>query len=322
LMTTAIVLDQIKSGKISLETEFEVSEKAWRTKGSKMFVLVKTKIKVEDLLKGIIVQSGNDACIVVAENIGGSIEGFVKIMNDKAQEWGLDQSSFTNPNGLPDPDQLMSAYDLAKLTRKIIRDYPDQFAMFSLPEFTWSKITQQNRNPLLKSFDGADGMKTGYTELSGYGIVGTAFKDQQRRIIVLNGLETHSARTREATRVMELAFSQFDTRKYFSSGQKIAQADIFMGRSPSVDLEIRNDVTFTLHVKPLNKIAAHIIYQGPLRAPLTKGDQVAVLRVTMPGQPVHEYPLYAAEDVREIGMFGKIRAGLTSLLTPPNAEDV
>ncbi len=322
LMTAAIVFEQLKQGKITLDTEFAVSEKAWRTGGSKMFVLVDTTISVENLLQGIIVQSGNDACIVVAENIGGSVEGFLDIMNAKALEWGMTQSHFENPNGLPHPDHKMSAYDLAILTRKIIQDYPEHFALFSQPEFAWSKITQSNRNPLLKSFEGADGMKTGHTEASGFGVVGTATRGQQRRIMVINGLESYNARTREANRVMRLSFDEFDARQYLSPTDIVGEAEIFMGRADSVGLEIRNNVKFTKHRKVLNGIQAHIVYEAPLRAPVTKGDQIAVLRITMPGETAKEYPLYATDNVAEIGFMGKIKIGLAALLTPPREEDI
>lgn len=181
LMTAAIVFDQLKGGEITLNTPFTVSAKAWRWQGSKMWVLVDTQIRVEDLLRGLIIQSGNDAAIVLAENIAGSEEAFAALMNRKAREWGLVDSQFANATGWPDPGQRMSMLDLARLARKIIRDYPDYYNLFSERSFTWSRIEQENRNPLLKTFDGADGLKTGHTDEAGYGVVGSAMREGVRR---------------------------------------------------------------------------------------------------------------------------------------------
>ncbi len=335
LMTLAVVFDYLKRGEITLDTEFYVSKKAWRTGGSKMFVLVDSTIKVRDLLKGIIVASGNDACIVVAENISaprigqvsietelGSEAKFVTIMNSKAREWGLANSTFANPTGLPDPEQLMSMYDLAMLASHIITTYSDYYPLFGLQEFTWSKITQNNRNPLLAGFDGADGMKTGHTEDAGFGVVGTAFLDGKRRIVVLAGLESQNSRAREANRMMGLAFSEFDSRTFFMSGDWVGEAEVFMGREGTVPLKIKSDVRFTTHRRALAGAKAHIVYQGPLKAPIRAEQQVALLRVELPGEPAQEYPLYTMENVNGMGFFGKLSVGLQALLTPPSATDI
>ncbi len=326
LMTIAILFDMIQSGELSLDTKFSVSEAAWRrgqgTGESKMWVLVGDEIALRDLLRGIIIQSGNDASQVVAENIAGSEEEFAKLMNSKAAAWGLTQSSFANATGMPDPNQKMSARDLALLTRKIIHDYPGLYPIFSESEFTWSNITQPNRNPLLKSFDGADGMKTGHTEESGYGLVGTAFRDGQRRIIVLNGLETAQARSREATRLMEQAFDLFDHRVFFTAGSRVGEADVFMGRTDKIGLVVNSEIGFLTARTALEQASGEIVYQGPLRAPIDKGEQVAVLRISMPGREAVEFPLYAEETVREVGFFAKIGFGLRSLLTPPDDGEV
>jgi D-alanyl-D-alanine carboxypeptidase (penicillin-binding protein 5/6) len=317
LMTVAVVLDLIDKGDLSLETPFHVSEKAWRTGGSKMFVLVDTEITVENLLKGIIVQSGNDACIVVAENIAGSEEAFAVMMNARAKKWGLNASTFANPTGLPHPDQRMSMHDLAALARHIWQSYPEYRYLFSIPEFTWSNITQSNRNPLLDTFPGARGMKTGHTDEAGYGVVGLAEKDGESRIVVVAGLESESARRKTAIAMMDEAFEAFETRTLLSPGAIVGTAEIFAGRTDTVPLRIDQDLTFTMHKKKLAGAEAELIYDGPLRAPVREGDQVAVLRLSIPGEETRDYPLYTAQSVGGLNPAETLALGLRALFTPP-----
>ena len=321
LMTAAVVLDQIDRGQISLRSKFNVSEKAWRTGGSKMFVLVDTEIAVEDLLKGLLVHSGNDAAIVLAENISGSEEAFVDLMNRKAAEWGLEQSTFVNPTGLPDPDQLMSVRDLATLTSHIWREYRDYRYLFGIAEFEWSDILQKNRNPLLASFDGADGMKTGYTDDAGWGLVGTAERNGDRRIIVVAGLADERARGREADRMMSLAFSEYETRTFFDVGDIVGTADVFGGRSDTLPLRIDVPVRFTRHKRALDTAQAKVVYDGPLLAPIREGQQVAILEVTIRNEGTSQFPLYAAERVGGLGPLAKISLGLKVLFTPPDTAE-
>ncbi|MEM6914193.1 MAG: D-alanyl-D-alanine carboxypeptidase family protein [Pseudomonadota bacterium] len=318
LMTVAVVLDLIEQGRLSKSTPFTVSEKAWRTGGSKMFVLVDTDIAVIDLLKGIVVLSGNDACIVMAENIAGSEEAFADLMNARAQAWGLTDSTFGNPTGLPHPDQRMSMHDLARLSRHIWTAYPDYRFLFSIEEFTWSGITQSNRNPLIGSFPGARGMKTGHTEEAGYGVVGLAEQGGTTRIAVVAGLETDGERRQAGIDLMEQAFSAFALREFFVAGDIVGQATVFAGKSDTVALMIDQDVIFTRHKKILASAEAELIYEGPLRAPIRSGEQVAILRLTLPGEEAREYPLYTAEGVRGLGFFEKIGLGFQALFTPPD----
>lgn len=322
LMTVAVVLDLIKQGKIDLTTPFYVSEKAWRTGGSKMFVLVDTEISVGNLLRGIIVQSGNDACIVVAENIAGSEEAFAELMNARARAWGLDESSFGNPTGLPHPEQRMSMRDLGKLARHIWNEYPEHRDLFSIPEFTWSNITQANRNPLIGAFPGARGMKTGHTEEAGYGVVGLAEVDGEARIVVVAGLDSETQRRRTAIAMMDEAFDAFDTATFFEPGQIVGNALVFAGKDETVPLRIDQQVRFILHNRKIAGAEADLIYDGPLRAPVREGQQAAVLRLSIPGEDVREYPLYTAGDVKGLGFFEKISLGLRALFTPPGAEAV
>lgn len=332
LMTLAVLFDALEEGEISLDTPFYVSKKAWQTGGSKMWVLVNTTIRVEDLIRGIAIQSGNDACIVVAENLTaarpglvtnedqlGSEAAFVERMNEKAAMWGLSGSSFANPTGLPDPGQRMTAYDLAKLTAVILTDYPQYAHYFGERSFTWTNIEQENRNPLLKTISAADGMKTGHTDEAGYGVVGTAEIDGQRRIIVLNGLADEVHRSREATRMMEHAFDDFVSRRFFSSGDIVGEAPIFMGKAKTVPLKVKNDVHFLLHKSLIEEAHGVIKYEGPLKAPVRAEQAVGVLEIFMPGGQEYEYPLYTAAPVREVGFTGKIGLGLEELLTPPDA---
>ncbi|MEO1656859.1 MAG: D-alanyl-D-alanine carboxypeptidase family protein [Pseudomonadota bacterium] len=321
LMTVAVVLDMIEQGRLTPDTPFYVSEKAWRTGGSKMFVLVDTEIEVLDLLKGIVVLSGNDACIVVAENIAGDEEAFAELMNARAQAWGLTESSFGNPTGLPNPDQRMSMRDLARLARHIWNSYPQYRYLFGIDEFTWSGITQSNRNPLIAAeFPGARGMKTGHTEEAGYGVVGLAEQDGLTRIAVVAGLDSERDRRLAGFDLMREAFEAFDTRQYFMAGDIVGSATVFAGKSDTVSLRIEQDVAFTRHKTILADAQAELVYEGPLRAPIRPGEQVAVLRLTLPGEEAREYPLYTAERVRGLGFFEKIGLGFQALLTPPDGE--
>src|SRR6201994_1567420 len=239
LMTLELLFQRIKDGRVKLTDTFPVSERAWRTQGSKMFVELGSRIAVESLIRGIIIQSGNDACVVVAEALGGTVEGFVDLMNKRAKELGLAQSTFVNPDGLPDPPgQLMSALDLAKLSRHIINDYPQLYHYFSEREFTWHKIHQPNRDLVLDSLPGADGLKTGHTDAAGYGITISAKRGDQRLILVLNGLRfpqynndyfPNIKRAEEASRVMDLAFREFRSYPVLSAGQVLGPVPVKNG---------------------------------------------------------------------------------------------
>ncbi|MEM6414864.1 MAG: D-alanyl-D-alanine carboxypeptidase family protein [Pseudomonadota bacterium] len=319
LMTVAVVFEKLANGELSLNDEFSVSEKAWRMGGSKMWVRVDTNIRVEDLLRGVVVQSGNDACIVLAENIAGSEEAFADLMNRKAREWGLNDSTFANASGWPDPDQKMSMRDLAKLSRKIIAEYPEFYTLFSEREFTWEKITQPNRNPILGRVDGADGLKTGHTEESGFGLVGSALNDKQRRIVVLNGLPSDKVRRSESGRLMRLAFSDFIKEELFASGASVGSADVFGGRAPAIPLVVKDDVSILVHRSERDDIKATIVYEGPVPAPVQRGDQLGYLRVTS-GENTEEHPLFAGESVERLSALGRILLGAKTLLAKPEKD--
>lgn len=315
LMTVAIVFEKLKSGELKLTDEFAVSERAWREKeGSSMWVRVDTKIPLADLLRGIIVQSGNDACIVVAENISGTEEAFAALMTKKAREWGLKNSKFSNSWGRPEDGQKMSTRDLALLARKLIRDYPEYYKLFGEKEFTWEKIRQPNRNPLLYNFKGADGLKTGHTQDNGYGLVGSAIVNGERRIIVVNGLPSDKDRAVEAERLMRTAFNEFTSRTLYKSGDVAGDAIVFAGKAASVPLVTGENVSMILHRSAAEYVAAKVVYEGPVSAPIAKGQQIGYLRVNVEGGDAREFPLYAAADVKPVGPLGRIGLAVKSFM--------
>ncbi len=317
LMTVAIVFERLKNGSLSLSDPFKVSEKAWRMGGSKMWVRVDTEIALEDLLRGVIVQSGNDACIVIAENIAGSEDAFAQLMNQKAREWGLTDSTFANATGWPDPEQKMSMRDLATLARKIIHDYPEYYALYAEREFTWEKIRQENRNPLLTTVDGADGLKTGHTEESGYGLVGSALKDGERRIVVVNGLGSERERATESARIMRIAFNDFTTKTFFEPGDIVGEAQVFKGKAETAPLMIDEPVNLIVHRSAIDDVRASVVYEGPVAAPIRERQQIGYLRVDVPNAQPREYPLYAGRAVGEKGFFGKVLFAAGRLLAKP-----
>ena len=313
LMTAAIVFEKLQSGELKLSDQFTASRNAWAKRGSKMWVGENSKITVENLLRGVIIQSGNDACIVIAENISGSEEAFAALMNAKAREWGLNDSTFANATGWPDPNHKMSMADLGTLARKIIAEYPEFYAIFAEREFTWSKIRQNNRNPILGTIEGADGLKTGHTEESGYGVVGSALVDGVRRIVVVNGLETSTDRKTESRRVMDIAFNDFEERRIFSSGAVVGDAEVFAGKAATIPLVLRDNVDVILHRSFQDKTNATVVYEGPVQAPVSAGQQLGFLRVTV-DETTREYPLFAAKDVPALGFFGKVGLAAKKLL--------
>jgi len=307
LMTVAIVFEKLKNGELKPTDEFSVSEKAWREKeGSSMWVRVDTKIPLIDLLRGIIVQSGNDACIVVAENIACTEEAFAELMTKKAREWGLKNSKFANATGLPDENQKMSTRDLAILARKIISDYPEYYKLFAEREFTWEKIRQPNRNPLLSNFKGADGLKTGHTAENGYGLVGAALINGERRIIVVNGLGSEKERAIESERLMRVAFNDFATRTLYKAGDIAGDAAVFAGKAATVPLVTNEAVSMILHRASADSVTAKVVYEGPVQAPIAEGQQIGYLRVNVEDGDAREFPLYAGKDVKALGPIGRI----------------
>jgi D-alanyl-D-alanine carboxypeptidase (penicillin-binding protein 5/6) len=307
LMTLELLFQRLKDGRIKLTDTLPVSERAWRTQGSKMFVELGARIPVEDLIRGIIIQSGNDACVVVAESAGGTVEGFVDLMNERAKELGLAQSHFVNPDGLPDPPgQLMSALDLAKLSRHLIHDYPDYYHYFSEKSFVWHNITQPNRDLVLGSLPGADGLKTGHTDAAGYGITISAVRENTRLILVLNGLRypqynndyfPNIKRAEEAGRVMDMAFREFRRYPVTAANQVVGQALILEGSEPSVPVTPRDAVAATMQVDSHNNVKTVVKTDAGLAAPIMQGQRVGTMTVTAPDFPAMTVPVYATKSV-------------------------
>ncbi len=313
LMTVYMVFELLKDG-LSMEDKFLVSKKAWRKGGSKMFVKVNSRVKVADLLRGIIVQSGNDACIVFAEGLAGSEEAFADQMTKRARELGLMNSTFTNATGWPHPEHLMSARDIAHLSMRMIRDFPDYYAIFSERNFTYNKIKQGNRNPLLYRDSGSDGLKTGHTEASGYGLAASAVRNGRRVVLVVNGLPSVRARSSESLRLIDWAFRAFDNYSLFEKGETVDKADVWLGTEAQVPLIVERDVKITLQRRFRRKMTAKIVFTGPIPAPIAKGAPVARLVVSAPEFKTLSIPLYAGIEVGQRGMFGRLGAALRYMI--------
>ena len=314
LMTVYMVFERLKKGSLNLDDTFLVSEKAWKKGGSKMFVKVGDRIKVADLLRGIIVQSGNDACIVVAEGIGGTEEAFAEMMTRRAAELGLKNSRFANSTGWPDPKHRMSARDLAELSRLLIEKFPDLYKIFNEKTFTFSKIKQSNRNPLLYRDIGADGLKTGHTETAGYGLTASAIREGRRIVLVINGLGSVRERSQESLRLMEWAFRAFKPYALFKKDEVVTKADIWLGAVSTVPLAISQDVDLTLSRNARDKTKVIVRMKNPVAAPVRKGQPLATLVITAPNFATREIPLIAAETVDQLGFTGRIGAAIKHVL--------
>jgi D-alanyl-D-alanine carboxypeptidase (penicillin-binding protein 5/6) len=315
LMLYYMVFERIKAGRLAMTDEFTVSEHAWRTggagtDGSTMFLPLNSKANVQDLLKGAVIVSGNDACIVLAEGLYGSEEAYARQATARGRELGLTNSTFTNSTGLDDPRHRMSAHDIALLSFRLIKDFPEFYPMFSEPEFTFNKTRQYNRNPLLRELEGADGVKTGHLSVSGYGLVGSAVREGKRRIIVLNGLASETARRQEGPRVMRSAFLDFTSATLVTKGAQVAVADVWLGEQAQVPLVAAEDYAIGLHLDAVDKIKGEVVFKGPLYAPVKEGDVVGELIITAPGTQTKRIPVAAGATVNQLGFFGKAMLGL------------
>jgi serine-type D-Ala-D-Ala carboxypeptidase (penicillin-binding protein 5/6) len=303
LMTAEVVFNAIKKGDVKLTDEYRISENAWRrggapAGGSTMFAVLNSKISVDDLLHGAIIQSGNDACIALAEGMAGNERTFAAdFMTKRARELGLTRSTFGNSNVLPDPGNKMTVRELSRLARYIIQTYPDMYKLFGEKEFTWNKIHQQNRNPLLNSLNGADGLKTGYTKDGGYGMVGSAVQNDTRLIVVINGLEDSEDRATEAKKMLEWGFRNFEARTLFAADQTVGYAKVFGGDSRSVKLASPEPIKVMVPKNGNEKLIARVIYNGPVRAPVQPGQPVGIVRVWRGANIAMEAPVFAAEAV-------------------------
>lgn len=320
VMTTYMVFEALKQGRLTLEDKFKVSEKAWRKGGSKMFVKVGDQVAIEDLLNGILVQSGNDATIVVAEGMAGSEKAFAEAITLKAQSLGMKNSQFKNASGWPAEGHYSTAEDLAALAMTIIKNYPDYMHFFSRKEYSYNNITQKNRNPLLYRDIGADGMKTGHTEAGGYGLIGTAKSDEGRRVVlVVNGLESIKDRANESARLLQWGLNGFENFILSASGETITKADVVFGKNDSVNLTIHDDIFLTVPKLAKSRIKMSAKYSGPLVAPVKAGSEVGVLEVDIPEVGIREYKLYTAASVEQVGFFARAIAHLKMMLAGETA---
>jgi serine-type D-Ala-D-Ala carboxypeptidase (penicillin-binding protein 5/6) len=302
LMTQAIVFDALKKGDLKLDQEFLVTEDAWRrggaaAGGSTMYAELNSRIKLDDLIHGAIIQSANDACITIAEGMAGTEQAFTQRMAKKAKELGLTHSSFANSTGLPDPNHKMSVRDLSILARYIVTEHPDYFKIYGQSEFTWNKIKQSNRNPLLKDYPGADGMKTGYTKEAGYGLVGSATRDGRRLILVVAGLTSINDRKAEAQKLLDWGFSQFKTVSLYEAGETVTQARVWGGSARWVNLIVPKIFAIALSSAEQAKAEVKLSYTGPLLAPVKIGQEVGTVKILVDGKVVADAPLTAAADI-------------------------
>lgn len=315
LMTVYILMSKIKDGSIKLDDTFSVSENAWRkggaaTGGSTMFLSIGDNVSVENLIKGIVIQSGNDACIVVAENISGTEEDFAVLMNKTAAELGLKNSSFANSTGLPHPDQKMSMEDLAILSRNIIKEFPDLYHYFSEKEFVYNNIKQGNRNPLLYTMKGADGLKTGHTEEAGFCLAASAIRGDRRLIGVMSGMASNKERSEESERFMNWGFREFNNYKLFEKGQILATAKVWYGKDKTIDLAVDESVVKTVHTSKADSIKVSAEYDEPIKAPIIAGTKLGELKISVEDEQPLTLPLVAAKDVQKIGLWGRFWANV------------
>jgi D-alanyl-D-alanine carboxypeptidase (penicillin-binding protein 5/6) len=302
LMTVEYVLHAMAEKRLSSDDEFTISDNAWRkggapSGGSTMYAAIHSKVRVEDLLKGVIIQSGNDACIALAEGIAGSESAFATLLTRRAREIGLTKSTFANASGLHDPDEQVTPRELAKLAAHLIRTYPEHYELFGQREFTWNKIRQQNRNPLLTMGIGADGLKTGFTKEAGYGLVGSAVQNGLRLIVVVNGLKTSKERAEEARKLLEWGFRGFESRLLFAEGETVGEAKLYGGEKGYVPLVGKNPIRLLVPRGGSEKITARIVYSGPIAAPVEQGTQIGTLKVWRGDRLTLEVPLRAGESV-------------------------
>jgi D-alanyl-D-alanine carboxypeptidase (penicillin-binding protein 5/6) len=314
MMTMYMVFDAVKQGKIKLDDEFTVSEHAWKQEGSRTFLNIGQKVKVEDLIRGVIVQSGNDAAVVLAEALGGSEENFADMMNTKAREIGLTNSHFVNATGLPDPAHYSTACDLAKLALALIHNFPDDYHYFSEQDFTYNNIKQGNRNPLLYRNMNVDGLKTGHTDDGGYGLTASALRDGRRLVLVLNGMQDMQARADESAKVLDWGYREFGLYTIAHADEKMADAKVWLGTKPDVSLLASADVELTLPRSARANLKASLNYQEPIEAPIAKGQQLGTLTITAPGMDAKDIPLVAGEDVKKLGFMARLKAKLHYLL--------
>lgn len=314
MMTVYLLFERLREGRLSLQDELLVSRKAWRKGGSKMFVEAGERVSVEDLLRGIVIQSGNDATIVVAEGLSANEEAFAREMTEKARDLGMNNTTFKNASGWPDPEHKSSARDLAILAEASIRNFPEMYRYYAERDFSFSGIKQQNRNPLLGRFRGADGLKTGYTEKAGYGLTASASKNGRRLILVLNGLPSQRARKVESQRMLNWGFREFKNYQLFKTNENISKAEVWLGEATHVSLLAKEGVLITLEKSKRKDLQVRIRHKAPISAPIKKGIRLGEIVITVGNRNPMSIPVIAGEDVGRLGPVGRLSATLNYLL--------
>ena len=314
IMTIYNVFQALKDGSLQLKDNFRVSRKAWKKGGSKMFLRAGSRVNVEDLIRGVIVQSGNDASIVLAEGLSGSEGAFSDSLNENAKKLGMDSSNFLNASGWPDPEHYTTARDLSKVTIATIQNFPKYYHFYSQKTFTYAGIKQNNRNPTLYKDIGADGLKTGHTAAAGYGLAASAIRNGRRLVLILNGLKTSRQRSLESERILDWGYRVFSNYKIFKPSQIVTHAKVWMGDKSRVGLVLDKGLVMSLRKNIVDKINIKAVFNEPVPAPISKGDQIGKLLVSVPGKNQLEIPMYASQGVTKLGWFYRIGAAISYIL--------
>lgn len=314
ILTVYVALQRIREGRLRLSDELPVSERAQRMGGSKMFVQAGTTVRVEDLLRGIVVQSGNDACVVLAEALANSEEAFAEILNETGRRLGLTASNFRNASGWPEPEHYSTARDLAILGRRLIEDFPEYYTLNSERAFSYNNIRQENRNPLLGRFAGADGIKTGHTDAGGYGLAASAIRNGRRIVMIINGMQSMRARAEEAERLMDWAFREYENVTLFRIGTEVDRANVWMGTETRVPLMTDRDIIVSIPRRARSQMRVAASFEQPVRAPIARGQEIGRLNVSAPGIETMSYALIAGTDVDRQGLVGRFGTSVSHLL--------
>ena len=317
MMTALVAFEKIKDGSLSLDQEFLISKKAWKMGGSKMFIEVDKRVSVYDLLLGVVVQSGNDASIAIAEGISGSEEIFAIEMNNLGKKIGLTGSNFTNSSGWPDDNHYTTAKDLAKVAQYTIENHYELYQMYKISDFTYNGIKQDNRNPLLYTFEGSDGFKTGYTKDAGYGLVGSAERGDRRLILVLNGLESSKSRAQESLRLMDWGFNNFQLVDFYKKNEVIQEVDTWLGKEDKVDLVALENISVSIPKAQLSSAKVTVLVEEPIATPIKVGDQIAKLQISFADKQV-DFPLYSGEDIDQKNFFSRIFSAIYYIILGSN----
>ena len=314
IMTAYLAFEEIKNGRLSLDDKILISENAWRKGGSKMFVKVNDEVKVSDILRGIIVQSGNDAAIALAEHLQGSEAAYADKMTKKARELGLKKANFKNATGWPDEEHKITARELGLLAQLTIKNFPDLYPIYAEKTFTFNNIKQGNRNPLLYDGSGSDGLKTGRTRAAGYGLTASVSKAGRRLIMVLNGMKSSGERKRESRKLLEWGFREYDNYNLFQKEEIVTEIDVWLGKDKRLSARVNEEIKLTVRRLDSSKVKTTVHYEEPVSAPIKKGQIVGKLKISVPDQGIREYPLFAMQDVEKLGAFGRIAAAFNYLV--------